>query len=101
MSSIAKTSKVKILSITPFALKAVKAEGKEIEYYKQMPILITAKSGYHQLGRFVSNLEKGGRFVTISDLRIQHDPAFPRMQNIRMELKTYVSVEPKKSKKNK
>ncbi|MGB2630126.1 MAG: type 4a pilus biogenesis protein PilO [Candidatus Omnitrophota bacterium] len=101
VSEIAKNSKVKILSITPFELKAVEAAGKEVEYYKQMPILITAKSGYHQLGKFVSNLEKGGRFITISDLSIQHDAAFPRMHNVRMELKTYVSVEPKKSKTGK
>ncbi|MFQ5952370.1 MAG: type 4a pilus biogenesis protein PilO [Candidatus Omnitrophota bacterium] len=93
LSGIAKTAKVKILSITPSGLKAVKSEGKEVKYYREMPILITAKSGFHQLGKFTSNLEKGKRFVTISNLRIQHDSAFPRMHNVRMQLKTYVSVE--------
>ncbi|MGB2600371.1 MAG: type 4a pilus biogenesis protein PilO [Candidatus Omnitrophota bacterium] len=92
ISGIAKTSRVKILSLTPSSLKTVKVDGKEVEYYREMPILITAKSGYQQLGKFVSNLEKGERFTNINNLRIQYDSNFPRMHNIRMELGSYVSV---------
>ena len=91
ISAIAKTSRMKILSLTPSDLKTVKSEGKEVEYYREMPILLTAKSGYHQLGKFMSNLERGKRFINVGNLRIQYDSGHPRMHNIRMELGTYVS----------
>ncbi|MGD2279419.1 MAG: type 4a pilus biogenesis protein PilO [Candidatus Omnitrophota bacterium] len=96
ISSIAKKSRVRIVSITPSELRSVESGGKVIPYYKEMPILITAKSGYHQLGKFISDLEGGGRFMTISNLRIQYDTNFPRMHNERIKLLTYVSVEDKK-----
>ena len=92
LSSIAKASKVKILSITPSELKSVEAGGDVSKYYLEMPIDITAKSGYHQLGKFINNLEKGERFVTIKDLRIQYDSRVPRMPNIKITLRTYVSI---------
>jgi type IV pilus assembly protein PilO len=91
VSAIAETSRMKILSLTPSGLKAVESDGKEVEYYREMPILLTAKSGYHQLGQFISNLERGERFINVSNLRIQYDSSHPRMHNIRMELGTYVS----------
>jgi len=93
LSAIAKTSDVKILSITPSGLEAAEKGKSEKVYYREMPIMITAKSGYHQLGRFVSNLEKGERFVTIEDLEIRYNKATPRKHTVEMGLKTYVSVE--------
>jgi Tfp pilus assembly protein PilO len=96
LASSAKTSRVRILSMTPSELKKAKSGGKGGEYYREMPILITAKSGFHQLGRFIADLEQRGRFITVSDLSIKNDSNSPRMHNIRMELKTYVSVEEEK-----
>ncbi len=97
LSVIAKYSRVKILSITPYALKTVQTGEKGNVYYREMPIVITANSGYHQLGQFISNLESGERFVTIEEVRIQNNIKYPRMHTIRIVLKTYVSVEePKK-----
>jgi type IV pilus assembly protein PilO len=98
LASIAKTSKVKILSITPSELVPVEVEGRKEGYYKKMPISITAKSGYHQLGRFVSAIETGKRFITISDISIRYDSNTPRMHNVKMGLTTYVSVEEEKKK---
>lgn len=93
LSSIAKVSDVKILSITPLELKVVGQEQKGNGYYREMPIHITAKSGYHQLGAFISKLEQGKRFITIENLRIQNDKESPRRHTIKIVLKTYVSVE--------
>lgn len=90
LASIAKVSGVKILSITPSDLKDSSDSGAK-GYYKEMPITITAESGYHQLGRFISNLEEGSRFIAIEDLRIQHNEDFPRRHDVSMTLKTYVS----------
>ena len=96
LSSMAKSSKVKILSITPSPLRAdAKVAGSE-KYYMEMPVRITAKSGYHQLGHFVSNLELGKRLVIINDLGIKNSSKTPRMHDVRIVLNAYVSVEEKK-----
>jgi len=58
-----------------------------------MPIMITAKSGYHQLGNFISNLENEKRIINIEDLQIKYDASSPRMHNVVIMMKTYVSIE--------
>ncbi len=92
LSIVAKSSGVKILSITPSKLETVKAGKKAKAYYREMPITITAQSGYHQLGSFISSLEEGKRFVTIEQLRIQGDASFLRNHKVKMVLKTYVAM---------
>jgi len=96
-SSIAGETNVKILSITPYDLKVMQTEGKEDKYYREMPIQITAKSGYHQLGDFVSSLEQGNRVIVIDDIKIWSDKNTPRLHNVNMMLKTYVSMENEKN----
>ncbi len=97
-NTMAKKNNVKILSIIPYEVadgaKGRGAKGKV--YYRKMPILVTAKSGYHQLGTFVSDIERGGRFITINDLQIKYDDKFPRKHDVRMTLETYVWVEDEK-----
>ncbi|MBU1083803.1 MAG: type 4a pilus biogenesis protein PilO [Candidatus Omnitrophota bacterium] len=90
LASIAKVSGVNIISITPSELRSAQESDGKI-YYAEMPIRISAKSGYHQLAQFISNLEKGSRFVSIEDLRIQYNEGSPRQHDISMTLKTYVS----------
>ncbi|MFC1548987.1 type 4a pilus biogenesis protein PilO [Candidatus Omnitrophota bacterium] len=96
LAAMAKKSKVKLLSITPSALRAdAKAPGSA-NYYKEMPVRVTAKSGYHQLGYFISALEHGKRLVIINDLNIKNDAKTPWMHNVRIVLDAYVSIEEKK-----
>ena len=90
LSAIAAISGVKILSITPSGLKDAKDAGGK-GHYKEMSINITAESGYHQLGQFISNLESGSRFISIEDLRIQNNENSPRKHDVKLTLKTYVS----------
>lgn len=94
-ASVAKKSNVTIESITPYEFVSTKSKKGDNRYYREMPILITAKSGYHQLGDFLSSLEQTNRFIAIEDLRIRYDSRTPRKHNVRMVLKTYVSVEDK------
>jgi len=96
-SSVAKESKVKILSITPYDLKAMETGSKYDKYYREMPIQITAKSGYHQLGDFISRIERGSRVIVIDDVQIRYDKNTPRLHNVTMMLKTYVSMEKEKA----
>ncbi len=88
---IASRSDVKILSIIPYDLQVVKTGTKD-RFYEEMPIRITAKSGYHQLGKFVSSLTSGERLISIDNVEITNDKQSPRMNDVLIMLKTYVSV---------
>ena len=92
LSSIAEKAGVDIKSITPYAIIEPDPRSAQDVYYREMPLLLTAKSGYHQLGAFISNIAEAQRFITIEDVRIQYDARAPRMHNVRMLLKTYVAV---------
>jgi len=94
-ASIAKKSDVNLLSITPHGLQA--AGGGDIlgKYYREMPLTITAKSGYHELGHFTSNLENEKRVIIIDDLQIRGNSGTPRQHDVVMKVKTYVSMEKK------
>jgi len=96
LASVARDSSVKITSITPYELKEIEGAGAEWKYYRQMPVRITAKSGYHELGHFVTSLENEKRVIIIDDLQIRYDKNAPRMHDVVMMVKTYVSVENKK-----
>ena len=98
LAATAKKSDVKLISVTPLeADETDKASGKI--YYRSIPITVTAKAGYHQLGHFVNNLEQGGRFITIQDIKITNDPRTPRLHNIKLVIKAYVSVDDEGKKK--
>ncbi len=71
ISRIANTNKVTIDQITPAK------EGQEemvtigsIKYYA-LPIVITARSGYHMFGRLLNELENAQLLFIVKDLRIQ------------------------------
>lgn len=91
LSGMAKKAQVKMLSIIPYELKSAQS-GASAQYYKEMPILIAAQSGYHQLGRFLSELEHGKRFITVEGISIRYDKGSPRLHSVMIGLKTYVST---------
>ena len=92
LAATAKKSDVKLISVTPLeADETDKTSGKI--YYRSIPITVTAKAGYHQLGHFVNDLEQGGRFITIQDIKITNDPRTPRLHKIKLVIKAYVSVD--------
>lgn len=93
LSSIAQKAGVGIRSITPCAFFQQEEKGAQEVYYREIPFLITAKSGYHQLGAFISNLDETDRFVAIEYVKIQYDEKSPHAHNVRMMLKTYIAVD--------
>lgn len=88
LSKMARSANITIIGIMPVTLKPQ----KEIRYqvYQEMPILISAKSGYHELGRFLNNLEDGGRFIKVVDINIKADTATPKKQDVELMVYTYV-----------
>lgn len=97
LAATAKKSDVRLISVTPLEADETDVGTGKI-YYRSIPITVTAKAGYHQLGHFVNDLEQGGRFITVQDLKVSNDPRTPRLHNVKLVIKAYVSVDDEKKK---
>jgi type IV pilus assembly protein PilO len=91
LSGMAKDANITITSIMP-SLQSSKADGahKQGNIYKEIPIVITAKSGYHELGYFLSKLENADRFMKVVDIGIKANKALPKKHDIELMVCTYV-----------
>jgi type IV pilus assembly protein PilO len=89
LSKVAKDSQVKIIEIQP--------QGKDIQsrkgMYLEVPVAIKARCGYHQLGRFINELERGPRFIRISDIEIKENPHDSRTHKVRLLLSMFVLLD--------
>ena len=85
---MAKSANTKIVGIMPVTGKEEKAEKNQI--YKEIPILISAKSGYHELGRFLNSLENSDRFMKVGDMHIRANPATPKKHDVELLVLTYI-----------
>ena len=65
---------------------SLQAERKD-KYYIELPIHISAKGSYHQVGNFVSGIAGIKRIVTLHDFKLT--PSSPGMLNITLTAKTY------------
>jgi type IV pilus assembly protein PilO len=93
LSDMARRCNVKIVSITPVVVP-VKAErsSRSRPVYQEIPIAITAKSGYHELGSFISKLENSDRFMMVDDIEIRANKANPRSHDVELIVMTYISL---------
>ena len=90
-SNIANDSGVRIAGIKPIPARA----GGELvggEIYQAIPIEIIARSGYHELGRFIEKLERGDRFIMIENIDVSANPESVQSHNVRLVAITYVLV---------
>lgn len=98
LSNMAKDSNIKITSIMPVA--SYSKEGATTRpqggIYQEIPILITAKSGYHELGYFLSNLENSDRFMKVVDIGIRANSTSPKRHDIDLMVCTYILLPEKK-----
>ena len=88
LSDMAKKSNVKIVGITPTQNKQEAQAPDAI--YQAIPILISARSGYHELGKFLSDLENSDRFMKVADLKIKANNTAPKRHDIELLVLTYV-----------
>ena len=93
LSNKAKAANVKIVGITP--LQSKQEASSAIEIYQEIPILINARSGYHELGKFLSDLENSDRFMKVADINIKENRATPKRHDIELLILTYVLLENK------
>ena len=91
LSNMAKGSDIKIVGIVP-AMSYFKDDksAKKSQIYREIPILITAKSGYHELGRFLNNLENADRFMKVADINIKANKITPKKHDVELMVCTYI-----------
>ncbi len=91
LSNMARDSDIKIVGIVP-AMSYFKDDksAKKSQIYREIPILITAKSGYHELGHFLNNLENADRFMKVADIDIKANKASPKKHDVELMVCTYV-----------
>lgn len=89
LSRMAKDSYVKILGITPVGV-GIREKQKKSKVYREIPIMIKAKSGYHELATFINRLEDADRFMELSDIKIKSNKDDPRRHDIELTVSTYV-----------
>lgn len=73
ISKFADNSVVRILKIKPMIEEGQKSATAEQGGFKRIKIVITAKSGFHQLGRFIALLESATNFLDIKSIDIRSD----------------------------
>jgi len=90
LSKLARSSRIKIIAITPFDKKKTnQSEDGKKAIYKEVPITITAQSGYHDLGVFLNKLENDERHLKISDISIKANGANPKRHDIEFVIYAY------------
>lgn len=92
LSKIAKNSRVKILSITPLEparAARIKDKGKKEGVCQEIPIRISAMSGYHELGTFINTLERDKRYMRVSDLKIKANRSSSKRHNVEFVVYAY------------
>jgi Tfp pilus assembly protein PilO len=91
-SRVAESSGVKILKIKPLELLAATSGAANAPgFYSEFPILIEARAGYHEAGRFINNLENTERFIRIDDIEIRGRLEEPRHHDIKIRVSTYIA----------
>lgn len=73
------------LAIDAIVLQKEKAQ----EFYVELPISITAKGSYHDLGAFISGMAGLPRIVTLHDFQIKAEKDNPNSLDMKIIAKTY------------
>ena len=96
LSEIAGVSNVRIVGIVPVTAPVSKdVKDHKDRIYQEIPILITAKSGYHELGAFISKLENSDRFMKVIDIDIKANKATPALHDVELMVLTYILLKEK------
>jgi Tfp pilus assembly protein PilO len=92
ISSLANQKDVRISKIKPVRRQSEEVDSRPLldEDYSLALIELEVFSGYHQLGRFLSDLESHSVFLEITDLDIRQTKEDPFEHKIKLKLKTYV-----------
>ena len=92
LSNMARESNMRIVGIVPVAKEDKR---QRVQTYQEIPIMISAKSGYHELGRFLAGLENSDRFMKVADMQIKSNRGAPKKHDVELLVSTYVLLEGK------
>ena len=90
ISRVANERKVKIMRIVPLRSPGKPVKGASDTKYSSLLITLEISSGYHQLGRFINDLENADVFLEVDELQIRSDAKYYPEQQVSLALKTYV-----------
>jgi type IV pilus assembly protein PilO len=91
ITRIASRTGVKIDQLMPLKdQQEVLAKSENMKYYS-MPILIQARSAYHDLGRFLAQLEADKIFYTIANMSISGNPKETARHMVQLTVKSVIS----------
>ena len=97
ISRIAHQNKIKIDQMIPGkGMPEVLQKDAEEQYYA-FPISVEAQGGYHDIGRFIDQLEKDHVYKTISALTIESNHKDPEHHTVRLMIKTILQDKIEKS----
>jgi len=88
LSRMAQETYVKIKGINPSVTKGARKGNKKP--YREIPIQISAQSGYHELGEFINKMENTDRFMKIQGIQIKSNPKNMRLHNIELDVSTFI-----------
>ena len=90
LSAVAEKSEVQIVEISP--TRVIQEDKKEPSsaIYEVLPIDLTARSGYHELGAFINQLENSERIFSVKNIEIKADPSDPKRHHVALVVETFV-----------
>ena len=91
LSGLASQEQIKIVGIKELELEKPKDDDEELAY-DEIPIQIDMKSGYHQLARFINQIERSDRLMKIESLKISSDPQDLSKHAVRVIVSAFVLV---------
>lgn len=88
LADMARSSSMKIVSIVPLSGREPGIQPGQA--YRAIPIMINARAGFHELGRFMATLESSGRLMKIADIRLKENRSSPKKHDVEILVMTYV-----------
>lgn len=76
ISKVARKNNVKIIAIEP--QKVIDSDGS---FFVKVPVFVDAYCGYHELGKFINDIEYANKFMRIGNIKItKDDPDSDKLQ---------------------
>jgi type IV pilus assembly protein PilO len=89
ISAMAKESGVKIVGIRPLRSKET-FTGIGDAMYKEIPIQVSAKAGYHELGVFLSRAEKAKKIINLKNITIESSRSSVKKHEVELLFSAYL-----------
>ena len=87
---LASKTKVKITQVMPIKESQELVLSTDDGKYYSIPILLNARGGYHDLGRFINRIEQDRIFMTITDVDIVAASDDPVRHSTTMKIKAFI-----------